>query len=127
MATYDEQIITILAKAGDRGMSVKKVSMQLYNINCTLFSTPDFGDINKYVQQFLFKNSRLSQSLFCNETRGIYKLNPNSAQAQQLALIFAEHTDDEDGAEQSDNEEDDAEQSRNDSPDLSLSLFDEWF
>ena len=118
MATYDEQIITILAKAGERGMSVKKVSMQLYNINCTLFSTPDFNDIHKYVQQFLFRNSRLSQSLFCNEARGIYKLNPNSARAQQLALIFAEDTD---------NEDDDEEQSRNTSPDLSLSLFDEWF
>ncbi|MDD7029558.1 MAG: hypothetical protein PUI49_08440 [Prevotellaceae bacterium] len=118
MATYDEQIITILAKAGERGMSVKKVSMQLYNINCTLFSTPDFNDIHKYVQQFLFRNSRLSQSLFCNEARGIYKLNPNSARAQQLALIFAED---------SDNEDDDEEQSRNTSPDLSLSLFDEWF
>ena len=118
MATYDEQIITILAKAGEQGMSVKKVSMQLYNINCTLFSTPDFNDIHKYVQQFLFRNSRLSQSLFCNEARGIYKLNPNSARAQQLALIFAE---------QSDNEDDDEEQSRNTYPDLSLSLFDEWF
>ena len=118
MATYDEQIITILAKAGERGMSVKKVSMQLYNINCTLFSTPDFNDIHKYVQQFLFRNSRLSQSLFCHEARGIYKLNPNSTRAQQLALIFAED---------SDNEDDDEEQSRNTSPDLSLSLFDEWF
>ena len=127
MATYDEQIITILAKAGERGMSVKKVSMQLYNINCTLFSTPDFNDIHKYVQQFLFRNSRLSQSLFCNEARGIYKLNPNSARAQQLALIFAEQSDYEDGAEDSENEDDDEEQSRNTSPDLSLSLFDEWF
>ena len=127
MATYDEQIITILAKAGERGMSVKKVSMQLYNINCTLFSTPDFNDIHKYVQQFLFRNSRLSQSLFCNEARGIYKLNPNSARAQQLALIFAEQSDNEDGAEDSENEDDDEEQSRNASPDLSLSLFDEWF
>ena len=127
MATYDEQIITILAKAGERGMSVKKVSMQLYNINCTLFSTPDFNDIHKYVQQFLFRNSRLSQSLFCNEARGIYKLNPNSARAQQLALIFAEQSDYEDGAEDSENEDDDEEQSRNASPDLSLSLFDEWF
>ena len=127
MATYDEQIITILAKAGERGMSVKKVSMQLYNINCTLFSTPDFNDIHKYVQQFLFRNSRLSQSLFCNEARGIYKLNPNSARAQQLALIFAEQSDYEDGAEDSENEDDDEEQSRNISPDLSLSLFDEWF
>ena len=127
MATYNEQIITILAKAGERGMSVKKVSMQLYNINCTLFSTPNFNDIHKYVQQFLFRNSRLSQSLFCNEARGIYKLNPNSARAQQLALIFAKQSDNDDGAEDSDNEDDDEDKTPNASPDLSLSLFDEWF
>ena len=89
-----------MLNGGKQKMSVKKVSMQLYNINCTLFSTPDFNDIHKYVQQFLFRNSRLSQSLFCNEARGIYKLNPNSARAQQLALIFAEDSDNEDDDEQ---------------------------
>lgn len=120
MVTYDEQIITILAKAGERGMSVKKVSMQLYNINCTLFSTPDFKEIHQYVQQFLFRNSRLSQSLFCNDLRGIYKLNPNSARAQQLVLNFSDIDNEEE-------EEDEKDKSRESSPDLSLSLFDELF
>lgn len=120
MATYDEQIITILAKAGERGMSVKKVSMQLYNINCTLFSTPDFKDIHRYVQQFLFRNSRLSQSLFSSDSRGIYKLNPNSAQAQQLALDFV-------NIDKEEEEEEEEDKSCNSSPDLSLSLFDELF
>ena len=119
MATYDEQIITILAKAGERGMSVKKVSMQIYNINCTLFSTPDFKDIHKYVQQFLLRNSRLSQSLFCSDIRGIYKLNPNSARAQQLVLNFAEKDNEE--------EEEEVDDSSKSSSDLSLSLFDELF
>lgn len=122
MATYDEQIITILARAGERGMSVKKISMQLYNLNCTLFSTPDFDEIHKYVQQFLFRNSRMSQSLFCNEAWGQYKLNPNSARAQQLALNFAEQDEDED-----EDEEEEQEDTRSQSPDLSLSLFDELF
>ena len=120
MVTYDEQIITILAKAGERGMSVKKVSMQLYNINCTLFSTPDFKEIHQYVQQCLVRNSRLSQSLFCNDLRGIYKLNPNSARAQQLVLNFSDIDNEEE-------EEDEKDKSRESSPDLSLSLFDELF
>ena len=119
MATYDEQIITILARAGKRGMSVKKISMQLYNLNCTLFSTPDFDEIHKCVQQFLFRNSKKSQSLFCREAWGQYKLNPNSARAQQLVLKFAETHE-----EKEEEKEDD---SRNTAPDMSLSLFDELF
>ena len=117
MASYDEQIITILARAGERGMSVKKISMQLYNLNCTLFSTPDFDEIHKYVQQFLFRNSRMSQSLFCNEAWGQYKLNPCSGRSQQLALNFQEQHEDEEKEEDTHNQ----------SPDLSLSLFDELF
>lgn len=114
MVTYDEQIITILAKAGERGMSVKKISMQLYNLNCTLFATPDFKEIHKYTQQFLFRNSKMSQSLFCKEERGTYRLNPNSSRAQQLVLNFT------------DTEEDDGQpkEEQKDYPDLSLNLFD---
>ena len=119
MTIYDKQIISILAKAGERGMSVKKIGMQLYNINCTLFSTPDFTDIHRYVQQFLFRNSRLSQSLFCSDIRGIYKLNPNSARAQQLVLNFADKDNEE--------EEEEVDDSSKSSSDLSLSLFDELF
>ena len=114
MVTYDEQIITILAKAGERGMSVKKISMQLYNLNCTLLTTPDFKELHKYTQQFLTRNSKMSQSLFCKEERGTYRLNPNSSRAQQLVLNFTE------------NEEQDEEpqEEPKDYPDLSLSLFD---
>lgn len=116
MATYDEQIITILAKAGERGMSVKKISMQIYNINCTLFAAPDFNDVYKYTQQFLIRNSRMSQSLFRKEGRGIYRLNPYSARVQQLVLNFSEECQDEERQEE-----------QKDSPDLSLNLFDEFF
>ena len=119
MATYDEQIITILARAGERGMSVKKISMQLYNLNCTLFSSPDFKDIHKYVQLFLMRNSKTPQSLFCKGEWGIYRLNPNSAQRQQLVINFAD--------ESLTHEEDAEQEKRNDSPDLSLNLFDQFF
>lgn len=118
MATYDEQIITILAKAGERGMSVKKISMQLYNLNCTLFVTPDFKEIYQYTQQFLLRNSKTPQSLFRKEERGIYMLNPYSARAQQLVLNFMEN-------EYTDKSQDD--QPKDSHHDLSLSLFDKFF
>lgn len=118
MPIYDKQIISILAKAGERGMSVKKIGMQLYNINCTLFDTPDFKEIHKYVQQFLLRNSKTQQSLVFKTNWGIYKLNPNSSEARQLVIDFGTNVP---------KEEETMEQDiiRKDStPDLSLSLFD---
>ncbi|MGN1229838.1 MAG: hypothetical protein ACI4T5_09345 [Prevotella sp.] len=121
MTTYDEQIISILAKVGQRGMSVKKIGMQLYNLNCTLFHTPDFKEIHKYVQQFLVRNSKTPQSLVSKTQWGIYKLNPNSAQARQLEIDFRKKED----ADKMEQEEE--EEQRKDAPDLSLSLFDDCF
>ncbi len=95
-------------------MSVKKISMQLYNLNCTLFTTPDFKELHKYTQQFLTRNSKMSQSLFCKEERGTYRLNPNSSRAQQLVLNFRENQD----------QDEDTQEEPKDYPDLSLSLFD---
>ena len=121
MTTYDEQIISILAKAGPRGMSVKKIAMQVYNLNCTLFFTPDFKEIHKYVQQFLVRNSKTPQSLVSKTQWGIYKLNPNSAQARQLAIDFRNKEN------ENTMEHEEEEDQRKDSPDLSLSLFDDCF
>ena len=118
MTTYDEQIISILAKAGPRGMSVKKIGMQVYNLNCTLFFTPDFKEIHKYVQQFLMRNSKFPQSIACNTAWGIYKLNPNSVQARQLAIDF--------NSNNSEEERKAEEELRKYTPDLSLNLFDDY-
>lgn len=122
MNTYDEQIIYILAKAGKRGMSVKKISMQLYNLNCTLFSVPDFGDMYKYVRNFILRNSKLSQPLFCKTNeRGLYRLNTGSSMGRQLMINFAQQNEENESIEEKNREE-----TKNDTPDLSLSLFDEF-
>ena len=118
MTTYDKQIISILAKAGQRGMTVKKIAMQLYNINCTLFNKPDFKEIHKYVQQFLKRNSKFPQSIACNTAWGIYKLNPNSVQARQLAIDF--------NSNNSEEERKGEEELRKYTQDLSLNLFDDY-
>lgn len=113
--TYEQQILDILTEAGEHGISVQSIARHVYNLNCTLFHTPDFSEIHSFVQQYLLRNSKSSQSLI-EQTgrRGYYRLNTvGSADARQLMLQFREE------------HEQQTETSDEKSPqDLSLSLFD---
>ena len=109
---YDQQILKILTEAGERGISVQAIAKHVYNMNCTFFSQPDYEEIRTYVQQYLTRNSKSSQSLIeSTGRRGFYRLNTKgSADAQQLMLQFRD--------EQEEKEEEKPQQ------DLSLDLFD---
>ena len=110
--TYDRQILQILTEVGERGINVQLLAKHLYNMNSTLFSSPDLEDIRSYVQQYLLKNSKSPQSLIeSTGRRGYYRLNTqNNADARQSLLAFREH----------------AAEEKEEKPavDLSLSLFD---
>lgn len=112
--TYDSQILQILTEVGEKGISVQLLSKNLYNLNSTLFYTPDFEEIRSYVQQYLLKNSKSAQSLVeSTGRRGYYRLNTqNNADARQLVLKFKESSNIQDEKEEKPSE------------DLSLSLFD---
>ena len=90
--TYDRQILQILTEVGERGISVQLLAKHLYNLNSTLFFSPDLEDIRSYVQQYLLKNSKSIQSLIeSTGQRGYYRLNTeNNADARQLLLAFRE-------------------------------------
>ena len=111
--TYDRQILQILTDVGEKGISVQLLAKHVYNLNSTLFFTPDLTEIRTYVQQYLLKNSKSSMSLIENTgKRGIYRLNTtNNPDARQLMLEFRE------SAQTEIKEEKPAE-------DLSLNLFD---
>ena len=110
--TYDQQILHILTVAGERGISVQAIAKHVYNMNRTFFVQPDLEEIHNYVQQYLLKNSKSSQSLIeSTGRRGYYRLNTTgSADALQMMLQFRE--------EQQGIEEEKPQQ------DLSLNLFD---
>lgn len=77
---YDSQIVGILAKMGDKGMSVQMLAKHLYNMNCSLFEDRDIDAMRRYVQQFVLRNSRSPLSLLERmERRGFYRLNPRRA------------------------------------------------
>ncbi len=92
--TYDKQILRIMSEAGSGGISVQVLAKHVYNMNCGLFSSPDIGEIHRYVQQYLSRNSKSSQSLIeSTGRRGYYRLNTdNSDDARQLMLEFRDET-----------------------------------
>jgi hypothetical protein len=108
--TYDDKILRFLTEAGSDGLSVRKLARHVFNASNTLFETVDFEEVHRYVQTFLLRNSRSSDSLVENVgKRGIYRLNPRSARSQQLMLMFSE--------------EEEPEEAPKPAVDLSLSLF----
>ena len=90
LMNYDKQILDILTRVGERGISVQAMSKHVYNMNRTFFVSPDFEEIRNYVQQYLLKNSKSDHSLIeRTEQRGWYRLNTmGSNDAQQLMLQF---------------------------------------
>ena len=111
--TYDKQILQILTEVGDRGISVQLMPKHIYNLNSSLFFTPDYEEIRTYVQQYLLKNSKSSLSLVeATGKRGCYRLNTqNNSDARQLMIEFSE-------SRQQENKEEKP------AVDLSLNLFD---
>lgn len=89
--TYDKEIYQVLAEAGHHGISVQKISKHVYNAHNTLFTPIDFADVHNYVTQFLLRNSKDSNSIIeKTSTRGIYRLNFELRETQQLVLQFTE-------------------------------------
>lgn len=112
---YDKQILQILTDVGIQGIGVQQLAKHVYNMNSSLFSQPDLQEVHTYVQQYLLRNSKSSQSLIeSTGRRGYYRLNTqNNADARQLMLEFQEH--------KAETEEQKEEKPQSD---FSLSLFD---
>lgn len=88
--TYDRQILQVLTDVGEKGISARLLARHVYNMNLSLFHTPDLNEIYSYVRQYLLKNSKSPQSLIEHtEQRGCYRLNTrNNDDARQLMLQF---------------------------------------
>ena len=92
--TYDKEIYKVLTEAGHDGISVQKISKHVYNAHNTLFNSIDFADVHNYVTQFLLRNSKDANSIIeKTSTRGVYRLNFELRETQQLVLQFTEERD----------------------------------
>ncbi|MBP5278814.1 MAG: hypothetical protein J6Z18_10090 [Prevotella sp.] len=111
---YEKEILRILAEAGSTGLSVKKISRHVFNASNSIFEVLNFEEVHLAVQQYLTRNSKDSKSLLEKVgPRGIYRLNTNTIESQQLMLQFLPDEE---------NEEDTVKPTK----DLSLSLFEDY-
>ncbi len=92
MATsYDDTILKVLTEAGKEGLSVQKIAHHVFNASNTFFETVSLEEVHRYVQQYLLRNSRHSDSIIeSTGTRGIYRINEKSSASQQLMLMFSD-------------------------------------
>lgn len=87
---YGQDIINILAEAGDNGLSPKKITKHVYNVHNTLFSEVPYEDVYKAVYSYLQKCCRQKgQPLIVSERRGRYRLNKKSQRYHQLMIDFS--------------------------------------
>ncbi len=123
MQTYEREILTILAMAGNKGLKRGKIARHVYNACNSMFAPLVFEDVYAAVSQYLYKSSKTAGSLVTKGGFGIYKLDRHQAAARQLHLFYDEGMACEPIAEPND-----AEQQRNNKPvptEESLFLFNE--
>ena len=63
MQIYNNEILKVLAEAGNDGLSVKKIARHVHNAHNTLFSNVSFDEVYAYVGQYLKRNSKCADSI----------------------------------------------------------------
>lgn len=88
---YEKKILKVLAAAGKDGLSVQNIVFHVYNASNTFFDTVNFEDVQRYVRQYLQRNSRNNDSIIeRTEVRGFYRINEKSSDSRQLMLVFSD-------------------------------------
>ena len=87
---YEREIVRILRKVGDRGISVAALAKHVYNMRVSLFSQPDPAQIHRSVQPYVLRESSKPAGVVERVRHGYYRLNRRSKVARQLLLTFIE-------------------------------------
>lgn len=107
---YEQEVFRVLTEAGEEGLAVQKIALHVYNACNSLFNPVSYEEVYAFVSRFLIAKSRMPHSLIERTAhRGVYHLNFNLKETQQLVLQFKQETD--------------VEEPKAPSVDMSLSLF----
>lgn len=88
---YDSDILCVLKEAGSDGLSMQKIARHVFNAHNSFFASLCYDDIYRYVKNYLYSNSKSSDSVIEHASRrGFYRLNMSSRKTQQLMLLFDE-------------------------------------
>ncbi len=86
---YEQEIFRVLSEAGRSGLSVQKIALHVYNACNSLFNPVSYDDVYSFVSRFLIAKSRKQHSLIKRTSqRGVYHLNFDLKETQQLVLQF---------------------------------------
>ncbi len=86
---YEKEILCILVEAGDRGLSLNKIVMHVFNSRNGFFDVVSFEDVHRYVSNYLKRNCKsVGSAIEKTGKRGIYRLNPSSVASCQLQFNF---------------------------------------
>lgn len=109
---YEQEVFRVLTEAGEEGLAVQKIALHVYNACNSLFNPVSYEEVYAFVSRFLITKSRMPHSLIERTAyRGVYHLNFNLKETQQLVLQFKQETDA------------DVEEPKAPPVDMSLSLF----
>lgn len=86
----EHQILDILAKVGDKGLTCKNLARHLYNASNSLFQSASFDDIYRELQMYMIKKSKAKNSYIEKTGRwGYYRLNQEKLKTA-LGSLFDE-------------------------------------
>ncbi len=85
---YEKDILLLLSEAGEKGLLVRKISCHIFNTYNSFFLPLDAEDVHREVKQSLIKISKRPNSTIGKMSKGIYCINLESHQLNQMRLEF---------------------------------------
>lgn len=91
---YDREILRVLAEAGAKGLSLRKVTMHVFNRVNGLFNAVSVDDVHRYVAGYVTRTARQRGSVIEHAgERGVYRINMSCRDSNQLEFNFKSYSD----------------------------------
>lgn len=89
MENIEQEIISLLMRAGEGGLKLSDICRRVYNAHCSLFSNIQLDDVTACVKRELSRLTRRNIVINTNQ-RGFYAINRNSDMFMQMQFVFAD-------------------------------------
>lgn len=90
---YEKDILLLLIEAGEKGLSVSKITRHIFNTYNSFFLSLNIEDTHQEVQQCLLKMSKRPNSMLGRVRKGVYGININNQEVRHLQLKFSHKCD----------------------------------
>lgn len=96
MDKFEHEIIKVLIEAGDKGLSLQKIALHVYNACNSFFDSYTHDEVYALVAKYLLNSTAKTPSYVQRVSRGVYVFNRNTIDGRQLLFDFSyeEHIED---------------------------------